>query len=242
VNERMARHYGMKGIYGNEFRRVELSDENRYGLLGQASILMVTSLPTRTSAVGRGKWILTNILGTPPPAPPPNVPALKTSAENGGKPTSLRERMEAHRANPTCAACHKVMDPLGFSLENFDAVGQWRSMDEGKPIDPSGTLFNGTKITTPADLRKALTARPEVFISVFTEKLMTYGLGRGIEYYDMPTIRGIMRGAARNNYRFSEMVLGVVKSAPFQMKIKRAPESPVAETTAGGTVVAAARK
>ena len=241
VNERMARHYGMKGIYGNEFRRVELTDENRRGLLGQASILTVTSLPTRTSAVGRGKWILTNILGTPPPAPPPNVPALKTSAEAGNKPTSLRERMEAHRANPTCAACHKVMDPLGFSLENFDAVGQWRNMDEGKPIDPSGVLFNGTKIATPTELRKALTERPEVFISVFTEKLMTYGLGRGIEANDMPTIRNVMHEASKSNYKFSAIIQGVVKSAPFQMKVKRAADSPVAEVHSGEAVVASSQ-
>jgi mono/diheme cytochrome c family protein len=228
VNERLAKHYGMKGIYGEDFRRVPVTDENRRGILGQASILAVTSVPTRTSPVQRGKWILSNLLGTPPPAPPPNVPALKTSAESG-KPSSLRERMEAHRANPYCAACHKVMDPLGFSLENFDAVGQWRDMDEGAKIDPSGTLFEGTKVAKPADLRKALTARPEVFAGVFTEKLMTYALGRGVEYSDMPTIRAILRDAKQSNYKFSSILMGVIKSAPFQMKVKKAPESNVAE-------------
>lgn len=227
VNERLARHYGMKGIYGEAFRRVTITDENRFGLLGQASILSVTSLPTRTSPVQRGKWILTNILGTPPPAPPPNVPALKTSAESG-KPSSLRERMEAHRANPYCAACHKVMDPLGFALENFDAVGQWRDTDEGAKIDPSGMLFDGTKARKPADLRKMLTARPEVFLSVFTQKLMTYALGRGVEYYDMPTIRAILRDASKNDYKFSSILMGVIKSTPFQMKVKRAAGNVVA--------------
>ena len=227
VNERLARHYGMKGIYGEGFRRVTITDENRFGLLGQASILSVTSLPTRTSPVQRGKWILTNILGTPPPAPPPNVPALKTSAESG-KPSSLRERMEAHRANPYCAACHKVMDPLGFALENFDAVGQWRDTDEGAKIDPSGMMFDGTKVSKPADLRKMLTAHPEVFLSVFTQKLMTYALGRGVEYYDMPTIRAILRDASKDDYKFSSILMGVIKSAPFQMKVKKAPGNVVA--------------
>jgi hypothetical protein len=227
VNERLARHYGMKGIYGEGFRRVTLTDENRYGLLGQASILSVTSLPTRTSPVNRGKWILTNILGTPPPPPPPNVPALKTSAESG-KPSSLRERMEAHRANPYCAGCHKVMDPLGFALENFDAVGQWRDTDEGAKIDPSGTMFDGTKVTKPSDVRKMLVSHPDVFLSVFTQKLMTYALGRGVEYYDMPTIRAIFRDASKNYYKFSSLLMCVIKSGPFQMKVKRAAGNVVA--------------
>ncbi len=238
VNERLARHYGIKGIYGESFRRVPVTDENRRGILGQASILAVTSVPTRTSPVQRGKWILTNVLGTPPPAPPPNVPALKTSAESG-KPSSLRERMEAHRANPYCAACHKVMDPLGFALENFDATGQWRDTDEGAKINPSGVMFEGSKVNNPADLRKALTARPEVFAGVFTEKLMTYALGRGIEYYDMPTIRAILREAAKNDYRFSSILMGVIKSAPFQMKMKRPAENVVAEGGSAGAVIAA---
>jgi len=231
VNERLARHYGMKGIYGESFRRVPVTDENRRGLLGQASILAVTSLPTRTSPVNRGKWILTNLLGTPPPPPPPNVPALKTSAE-GGKPSSVRERMEAHRANPYCASCHKIMDPLGFALENFDAVGQWRETDEGAKIDPSGIMYDGTKVSSPADLRKMLASRPEVFLSVFTQKLMTYALGRGVEYYDMPTIRAILHDASKDDYKFSSILMGVIKSAPFQMKVKKAAGNVVAENIA----------
>jgi hypothetical protein len=227
VNERLARHYGMKGIYGEGFRRVTITDENRFGLLRQASILSVTSLPTRTSPVNRGKWILTNILGTPPPPPPPNVPALKTSAESG-KPSSLRERMEAHRANPYCAGCHKVMDPLGFALENFDAVGQWRDTDEGAKIDPSGTMYEGTKVTKPSDLRKMLASHPDVFLSVFTQKLMTYALGRGVEYYDMPTIRAILRESSKDDYKFSSILMGVIKSPPFQMKLKKAAGNVVA--------------
>lgn len=218
INERLARHYGIPGIYGTDFRRVTLRDENRRGLLGQASVLTLTSNSTRTSPVNRGKWILTNIVGLPPNPPPPNIPALKEKPDSG-KPTTLRERMEQHRSNPTCAGCHNAMDPIGFSLENFDAVGQWRSLDEGTKIDPSGTLFNGTKLNGPIELRQALTKKPELFAGVLTEKLMTYGLGRGIQYYDMPAIRGILREARANNFRFSSMVLGIVKSTPFQMKV-----------------------
>jgi hypothetical protein len=184
-------------------------------------VLTVTSLPTRTSAVQRGKWILSNLLNTPPPAPPPNVPALKAN-EAGAAPKSLRERMEAHRANPYCSACHKVMDPLGFSLENFDAVGQYRMSDEGAKIDITGVLFNGTKVEQPTDLGKMIASRPEVFVGVFTEKMMIYALGRGIEYYDMPTVRQIVRDSAKNNYRFSSIVMGVIKSNAFQMKRKMA--------------------
>jgi hypothetical protein len=223
VNERLARHYAIPNIYGPEFRRVTLPDDSRRGLLGQASILTVTSYATRTSPVLRGKWILTNILGTPPPPPPPNVPPLKENSADA-KPRSLRERMEEHRANAVCAACHKLMDPVGFSLENFDAVGQWRNADDGAKIDPSGTLFNGTKVDGPASLRKMLMSRPETFAGVMTEKLLTYALGRGVEYYDMPTVRAIVREAGRSDYRFSSLVMGIVKSVPFQMKRK----SPVA--------------
>jgi len=221
VNERLARHYGIPNIYGTDFRRVTISDAARRGLLGQGSILTVTSMPNRTSPVLRGKWILTNILGNPPNPPPPNVPLLKEN-EAGAKKLSLRERMEAHRADPNCAGCHKVMDPLGFSLENFDAVGQWRNTDDGSKIDPSGTLFNGAKVDGPVELRAMLTSNPEIFSSVMTEKLMTYALGRGVEYTDMPTIRAILRDAARDNYRFSSIVLGIVKSTPFDSKIKKA--------------------
>ncbi len=221
VNERLARHYGIPNIYGEEFQKVAITDPARRGLLGQASILTVTSYSTRTSVVQRGKWILTNILGTPPPAPPPNVPPLKENAA-GGKKLSLRERMEAHRANPTCAACHKVMDPIGFTLENFDAIGQWRDNDDGAKIDTSGTMYNGTKVQKPADLHAMLSADPHIFVGVLTEKLMTYAIGRGVDYYDMPSIRSIVREAEKNNYRFSTLILGIVKSPEFQMKKKPA--------------------
>jgi hypothetical protein len=223
VNERLARHYGIPNVYGTDFRRVPITDEKRRGLLGQGSILTVTSMPNRTSPVLRGKWILTNLLGNPPNPPPPNVPALKDN-EAGAKKLSLRERMEQHRANPACAGCHKVMDPLGFSLENFDAVGQWRINDDGSQIDPSGTLFNGAKVDGPVALRNMLTGKPDIFAGVLTEKLMTYALGRGVEYSDMPTVREILRDAAGNDYRFSTIVLGIVKSAPFEMKEKQSPE------------------
>ena len=219
VNERLARHYGIPGVYGSQFRRVPVAGEERRGLLGQASILTVTSYANRTSPVQRGKWILTNILGSPPLPPPPNVPELKEN--NGeGKPLSLRERMEAHRANAVCAGCHKVMDPIGFALENFDAVGHWRTSDEGTRIDPSGTLFNGVRVDGPAALRQMLVSRPEVFVGVITEKLLTYALGRGLEYYDMPAVRKIVRDGASQNFRFSSLVMGVVESSPFRMRKK----------------------
>ena len=220
VNERLARHYGMPGIYGSQFRRVPIADERRRGLLGQASILTVTSYPARTSPVQRGKWILTNILGVPPQPPPPNVPALTENGE--GKPLSVRERMEMHRANAVCAGCHKVMDPIGFALENFDAIGQWRTTDDGARIDPSGVLFEGTRVDGPVALRKMLVSRPEVFLGVMTERLLTYALGRGLEYYDMPAVRKIVQDASANGYRFSSLVMGVVNSPPFQMKTKKA--------------------
>jgi mono/diheme cytochrome c family protein len=217
VNERLARHYGIPNIYGTRFRRVTLADENRRGLLGQGSVLTVTSYPNRTSPVLRGKWILDNLLGTPPPAPPPNVPDLK-DAHEGGKVLSVRERMEEHRANSACATCHRVMDPLGFSLENFDATGQWRTKEEAGPVDASGRLADGTVVDGPVALRQALLKHPETFARTMTEKLLTYGLGRGLEYYDMPIVRAIAREAAANNYRFSALVMGIVKSTPFQMK------------------------
>ena len=221
LNERLARHYGIPGIYGSQFRRVHVDDPARRGLLGQASILTVTSYPARTSPVQRGKWILTNLLGIPPTPPPPNVPELKSN-EDGSKPLSLRERMEAHRANAVCAGCHKVMDPIGFALENFDAIGRWRTTDEGATIDPSGTLFDGTKIDGPVALRQMLASRPEVFVGVMTEKLLTYALGRGLDYSDMPAVRKIVRDASANGYKFSALINGVVNSAPFEMKVKKA--------------------
>ena len=224
VNERLARHYGIPNVYGSDFRRVTITDENRRGLLGQGSILTVTSLANRTSPVLRGKWILTNLLGNPPNPPPPNVPALKDN-EAGAKKLSLRERMEQHRSNEPCKGCHKLMDPVGFSLENFDAVGQWRNNDDGTQIDPSGTLFNGAKVDGPVALRKMLTANPEIFAKVLTEKLMTYALGRGVEYSDMPTVRAILRDAAKDDYRFGSIVMGIVKSTPFELKVKHASDS-----------------
>ncbi len=220
VNERLARHYGIPNVYGSQFRRVTLTSENRRGLLGQGSILTVTSYPNRTSPVQRGKWILTNLLGIPPTPPPPNVPALKENGE--GKPLSLRERMEQHRADPVCAGCHKVMDPIGFALENFDGVGQWRIKDDGSPIDPSGTLYNGAKVDGPVALRNMLASHPDVFTGVMTEKLLTYALGRGVQYYDMPAVRKIVHDAGAHDYRFSSLVLGTIESVPFEMKIKTA--------------------
>jgi hypothetical protein len=182
--------------------------------------------------VQRGKWILANVLGTPPTPPPPNVPELKDNSEDAA-PKSLRERMEAHRADAVCAGCHKVMDPIGFSLENFDAIGRWRNTDDGAKIDPSGTLFTGARVDGPAALRNMLTARPETFTGVMTEKLLTYALGRGVEYYDMPTVRKIVRDAGSQDYRFSALIMGIVKSTPFEMKVKKSQpgNAPVANST-----------
>jgi hypothetical protein len=219
VNERLALHYGIPNVRGDRFRRVTLTDSNRWGLLGKGSVLLTSSYANRTAPVLRGAWILENITGTPPAAPPPDVEGFKENKE-GEKPKSVRAIMEAHRSKPSCNACHGVMDPLGFALENFDAIGAWRAKDRdaGTPIDASGTLVDGTPVGSAADLRKALMRRPEQFVQTFTEKLMTYALGRSVEYYDMPAIRAIVRDAARDNYRFSSIVMGIVKSAPFQMR------------------------
>ncbi len=224
LNERLARHYGIPGIYGSQFRRVHIDNPERRGLLGQASILTVTSYPARTSPVQRGKWVLTNLLGIPPTPPPPNVPALKENGDSG-KVLSVRERMEEHRASPVCAGCHTIMDPIGFALENFDATGRWRNTDDGAKIDASGTLFNGAKINGPADLDQMIASRPEVFVGVMTEKLLTYALGRGLDYTDMPAVRKIVHDAEANNFRFSSLINGVVDSPPFQMKVKKAPSN-----------------
>jgi len=218
VNERLARHYGIPNIYGSQFRRVTVTDDARRGLLGQGSLLIVTSVATRTSPVQRGKWLLENIMGTPPNPPPAGVPPLKENVA-GGRPLTVRERMEQHRENQPCAGCHKVLDPLGFALDNFDAVGGWRTLGEdGSPIDATGVLADGTKVNGPVDLRNALLSRPNVFVGTMTGKLMTYALGRGVEYYDMPAIRAIVHDAARNDYRFSSLVVGIVRSVPFQMR------------------------
>jgi mono/diheme cytochrome c family protein len=221
VNERLARHYGIPNIYGTQFRRVTLTDQTRMGLLGQGSILTVTSYPNRTSPVLRGKWILENIMGTPPPPPPPNVPPLKEN-EEGSKPKSVRELMEEHRKNPACAGCHAVMDPLGFSLENFDGVGEWRTKDQSGPVDASGQLADGTKVEGPVTLRQALNKHPEQFAGTVTEKLMTYALGRGLEYYDMPVVRGIVHDSAKSDYKLTSLIIGIVKSTPFQMRKSQA--------------------
>jgi Protein of unknown function (DUF1592)/Protein of unknown function (DUF1588)/Protein of unknown function (DUF1587)/Protein of unknown function (DUF1585)/Protein of unknown function (DUF1595) len=219
VNERLARHYGLPNIYGDQFRRVAVKDDVRRGLLGHGSILALNSYANRTSPVTRGKYVLTNILGTPPPEPPPNVPPFD---EKPGKPMTMRERMEAHRASPACAGCHKLMDPIGLALENFDGIGRWRTTDAGVRIDPSSTLWDGTEVAGPAGLRQAIMSRPEQFARTATEMLLTYALGRGLEYYDMPIVRAIVKDAARSNYRFSSLVTGIATSVPFQMKSKLA--------------------
>ncbi len=217
VNERLAAHYGIENIRGDRFRRVTLTDPNRFGLLGKAAVLMVTAYPNRTSPVLRGSYILENITGTPPSPPPPNVPAFKEN-KDGEAPKTVREIMEAHRANPTCNACHGVMDPLGFSLENFDTIGEYRTMDRftRTKIDAGGKLVDGTVVNGPTDLRNALLQHPEQFTQTFTEKMMTYALGRGVEYYDMPGIRKIVKDSKRDNYKFSSIVMGIVNAPAFQ--------------------------
>jgi hypothetical protein len=223
VNERLAVHYGIPNVYGSQFRRVKLEGalDVRRGLLGKGSFELVTSVSDRTSPVQRGKWVLSNILGVIPPDPPPGVPLLKeTSAGGGPVEQTMRQRMEEHRANPACASCHKMMDPIGFALENFDGVGTWRTKQLGQPLDASGQLTDGTKINGVVDLREALVRYSPQFVRTVTEKLLTYALGRGVEYEDMPVVRSIVNDAARNNYRFSSLLMGIVKSDPFQMNRK----------------------
>jgi len=226
VNERLAKHYGIPQIYGDEFRRVPVTDDARRGLLGHGSILTVTSHSDRTSPVVRGKWILENLMGAPPPRPPPNVPPLR-EGKDLTRPMTMRQRMEEHRANPVCASCHKMMDPLGFALENFDAVGAWRVKEARVPIDTAGQFVDGSTIDGPIALRQAILRRPDNFVTTFTEKLLTYALGRGLDYRDMPTVRAIVRDSSRQNYRFSTLVQGIVGSAPFQKRIKVAAEADV---------------
>jgi hypothetical protein len=218
VNERLALHYRIPGILGSRFRRVELTSDDRRGLLGHASILTMTSNADRTSPVIRGKWVMEVLLGTPPPPPPPTAPGLEaTSSIKDGHLLSVRERMEAHRANPACTSCHRLIDPIGLALENFDVTGVWRIKDNGVPVDPSTVLFDGTRLNGPASLRQAIVKYSDAFIGNLTENLLTYALGRRVEYYDMPAVRAITRDAAREENRFSSFVLGIVKSAPFQM-------------------------
>src|SRR5688572_27438353 len=225
VNERLARHYGIPGVYGSRFRRVPVTDPNRRGLLGHGSILSMTAVATRTSPVLRGRYIIANLLNVPPLAPPAVVPELEESAHKD-KPSTVREQLERHRANPTCSVCHRNIDPVGFALENFDAVGQWRQTTrEGLAIDAAGVLSDGSKVDGPVALRNAMKARPDVFVGTLTEKLLIYALGRGLEPVDMPVVRGIVRSSAARNYAMQSLVLGIVRSAPFQMRTKLDPNT-----------------
>lgn len=218
VDELLAKHYGIPNVLGTRFRRVPVTDDNRRGLLGQGSILTLTSISNRTSPVARGKYIISVMLGMTPPTPPPNVPPLPEKAADG-KQKSVREKVEEHRANEPCRSCHRIIDPMGFALENFDAVGVWRNKDNGFPVDVAGELFDGTKLNGPASLRQAILNRSDAFLGGFTENLLAYGTGRVLETYDMPVVRSIARDAAGNNNRFSSYILGVVKSPPFQMRM-----------------------
>jgi hypothetical protein len=218
VNERLAKHYGIPNVYGSRFRRIEFGeDAQRGGLLRQGSILLVTSYPTRTSPVIRGKWILDNVLGVPPPPPPANVPPLD-DVKMANRNASVRERLAEHRKNPTCAGCHRLTDPVGFALENYDAVGRWRTLEGGEPIDPSGTLFDGTDFRGVAGLQNAILRRPELFITTLSEKMLIFAIGRGVAYYDAPAMRKIVRDSSTQDYRFSSIVMGVVNSTPFRMR------------------------
>jgi hypothetical protein len=220
VNERLAKHYGIPHVYGSHFRRIALDkNSERGGLLRHGSVLTVTSYATRTSPVIRGKWVLDNLLGVPPPPPLPDVAALKDNTVDGS--LAVRERLAEHRSNGTCAACHNLMDPIGLSLERFDAVGRRRAVENGTPIDASGSLPDGSRFADVDGLEAALLGRPELFVGAFTEKLLTYASGRGIEYYDAPAVRAIVKEARAHHFRISSIVLGVVKSAPFQMRMSR---------------------
>jgi hypothetical protein len=220
VNERLARHYGIPHVYGTRFRRVELGeDSGRGGLLRQASLLTVTSYATRTSPVIRGKFVLDNLLGVPPPPPLPDVPALKDNTVDGN--LTVRKRLAEHRSNAVCASCHNVMDPIGLSMEKFDAIGRRRTDEGGIAIDASGGLPDGSHFEDIAGLEKALLSRPDIFVGTFVEKLLTYALGRGVEYYDAPAVRAIVRDARAQDFRVSSLILGVVNSAPFQMRMSR---------------------
>jgi hypothetical protein len=230
VNERLAKHYGIPGVYGTRFRQVKLTDPNRRGLLGQGSVLSLTAVATRTSPVFRGKMVLSTFLNTPPSPPPPNVPTLEESNKEAGTaaPKTVREQLELHRKNPGCASCHKIIDPPGFALENFNSVGQWRDTDaDGKPIDAAGVLADGTKVDGPIALREAILGRPEAFVTTLAERMLTYALGRGIEPPVMPVVQRIVRKAAQNDYRFQSIITGIVESAPFQMRTKLEPAEPV---------------
>jgi hypothetical protein len=220
VNERLARHYGMRNVAGSYFRRVPLIDETRRGLLGKGAVLMVTSHATTTSPVLRGKWVLENLMGAPPPPPPADVPALEETVA-GAAPRTMREQMELHRSKPLCAGCHKLMDPIGFALENFDVVGSWRTTNEfGAALNTADIMADGQKIDGVGTLRRALLKRPDVFVQTLTEKLLVYALGRGLTAQDMPVVRAIVRQTGGESYRFSALVQSIVNSVPFQMRMK----------------------
>jgi hypothetical protein len=233
VDELLAKHYGIPNVLGPRFRRVTVTDENRLGILGHASILTLTSVSNRTSPVQRGKWVMIALLGTPPPPPPPGVPPLKETGENE-KVQSVREKMEEHRKNEPCRSCHQLMDPIGLSLENFDGIGSWRAKDGGLPVDASGRMFDGTKLDGPVSLRKAILSHSDAFIGTFTQNLLAYALGRVLDYHDMPMVRSVEQEAARDNNRFSSFVLGIVKSMPFQMRRAEGAEVPT-DTVAGAS-------
>jgi hypothetical protein len=233
VNERLAMHYGIPGVAGEEFRRVAYPDASRRGLLGQGSILVQTSLATRTSPVLRGKWVMEVLMGTPPPPPPPNVPDLEqTAGSKDGKVLTTRERMELHRANPTCNACHRFMDPIGLALDNFDVTGKWRVRENGSPLDTRGDFYDGTAVTSPSELTEALLKRPVPLVRNFTENLMAYALGRRVEDFDQPTIRAITKSAAKSDYKISDLIMGVVNSSAFRMRKSQ----PVTTTESTGAV------
>jgi hypothetical protein len=232
VNERLAKHYGFPNVAGNQFRRVNYPDARRKGLLGHGSVLVLTSLANRTSPVLRGKWVMEVLLGTPPPPPPPNVPDLdQTTGAQAGKMLTTRQRMELHRANPACSSCHKMMDPIGLALDNFDVTAKWRVRENGALLDTRGEFYDGTSISTPSELVDALMQRPVPLVRTFTQNLLAYAMGRPVEYFDQPTVRAIAKEAEADNYRMRSFILGVVKSDAFQMKrVAR----PVTETKAVG--------
>jgi hypothetical protein len=229
LNERLAKHYGIPGVYGTRFRQVKLTDPNRFGLLGHGSILSLTALATRTSPVFRGVYVLNTFLNTPPQPPPPNVPTLdESNKEAGSAPKTVREQLELHRQNAVCAGCHRVIDPPGFALENFNPVGQWRAVDSnGAKIDANGLLADGAKVNGPVELRQAILSRPEAFVTIITERMMIYALGRGLEPSDMPVVRRIVRKAGQNGYRLSSIVSEIIDSAPFQMRTRLEPVQPI---------------
>ena len=225
LNERLARHYGIPGVSGDTFRRVRYPDDTRRGVLGHGSVLLLTSMSARTSPVLRGKWVMEVLMGTPPPPPPPNVPAFEdTEGASEGRRLTTRERLEKHRANPTCNACHRFMDPIGLALDNYDVTGRLRIRENDAPLDTRGTFYDGTDVSTPRELTEVLMKRPIPLVRNFTANLLAYAMGRRVEYVDQPVIRAIVRDAEANDYRMSSFILGVVKSAPFQMARSRAPD------------------